>query len=119
MNILYDHQIFGLQNYGGVSRYFYELSRNINKNIPKSDNVKILAPLYINNYINKKDISIDGIKIPVKNKLSKIIYFVNSLISPLDTFQTNPVPFNILFFSCIFSSVTFLKASFCCGPILS
>ena len=25
MNILYDHQIFTTQNYGGISRYFYEL----------------------------------------------------------------------------------------------
>jgi len=25
MKILYDHQIFSLQRYGGASRYFYEL----------------------------------------------------------------------------------------------
>ena len=27
MRILYDHQVFSLQNAGGISRYFYELSR--------------------------------------------------------------------------------------------
>ena len=31
MNILYDHQIFMLQEYGGISRYFHELIANLNK----------------------------------------------------------------------------------------
>lgn len=31
MKILYDHQIFTIQGYGGVSRYFYELLREFNK----------------------------------------------------------------------------------------
>jgi glycosyltransferase involved in cell wall biosynthesis len=31
MKILYDHQIFALQKYGGVSRYFYELIKELNK----------------------------------------------------------------------------------------
>lgn len=30
MKILYDHQIFTLQKYGGISRYFYELVREFN-----------------------------------------------------------------------------------------
>ncbi|MHB8276118.1 MAG: glycosyltransferase family 4 protein [Candidatus Humimicrobiaceae bacterium] len=29
MKILYDHQIFEMQNYGGISRYFYELMNSI------------------------------------------------------------------------------------------
>jgi glycosyltransferase involved in cell wall biosynthesis len=29
MKILYDHQIYNNQNYGGISRYFYELSKGI------------------------------------------------------------------------------------------
>lgn len=32
MNILYDHQIFSLQTYGGISRYFSELIHGINSN---------------------------------------------------------------------------------------
>ncbi|VVB53208.1 D-inositol-3-phosphate glycosyltransferase [uncultured archaeon] len=31
MKILYDHQIFASQIYGGVSRYFFELMKNFNK----------------------------------------------------------------------------------------
>ncbi|WP_353720232.1 glycosyltransferase [Dyadobacter sp. 676] len=29
MKILYDHQIYNNQNYGGISRYFYELSKGL------------------------------------------------------------------------------------------
>ena len=29
MNILYDHQTFSMQNYGGISRYFVELMKNM------------------------------------------------------------------------------------------
>ena len=51
MKIVYGHQIFSVQKYGGISRYFYELARNI-ENI--SDNkIEIFSPLYINEYLLK------------------------------------------------------------------
>ena len=31
MDILYDHQIFCNQRYGGISRYFYEIVTRISK----------------------------------------------------------------------------------------
>lgn len=31
MRVLYDHQIFAMQNYGGISRYFFELMSNLDK----------------------------------------------------------------------------------------
>jgi glycosyltransferase involved in cell wall biosynthesis len=47
MKVLYDHQIFMLQNYGGISRYFYELMNSYNKHeFIKFD----LALKYSNNY---------------------------------------------------------------------
>ena len=33
MKILYDHQIFDFQKFGGVSRYFYELMTHLNKDV--------------------------------------------------------------------------------------
>ncbi len=36
MKILYDHQIFSYQKYGGISRYFYELIKNIGNDEAKS-----------------------------------------------------------------------------------
>jgi glycosyltransferase involved in cell wall biosynthesis len=54
VNILYDHQIFSLQNYGGISRYFYELIRNINNELDSkafNNTFKALTyPFYTNNH---------------------------------------------------------------------
>ena len=47
MQILYDHQIFSLQKYGGISRYFVELYKNLPKeaegrfSLHESDNVYV------------------------------------------------------------------------------
>tara|TARA_B100000989_G_scaffold277090_1_gene237804 strand:+ start:3764 stop:4870 length:1107 start_codon:yes stop_codon:yes gene_type:complete len=83
MKIVYDHQIFSLQNFGGISRYFYELSKNINKKLKKSDYAKIIAPFYLNNYINNKENLIKGIKVPVQNNFGKVLFYTNKIISPL------------------------------------
>ena len=48
MNILYDYQIFLSQKFGGPSRYFIELTRNINK---LNGNSVIYSPFYINQYL--------------------------------------------------------------------
>ena len=46
MNILYDHSIFRLQRYGGISKYFYELiKRFINEN-----NIHLFKGININEY---------------------------------------------------------------------
>ncbi len=81
MKIVFDHQIFSLQVYGGISRYFFELSRTIKSKT--KNKIEIIAPLYINKYLNKEDVSIKGLKIPGENETGKFIYFVNKLISPL------------------------------------
>jgi glycosyltransferase involved in cell wall biosynthesis len=49
IKIAYDYQIFGAQKYGGISRYFYELAKNLNR-IEDCD-VSLIAPAYINSYI--------------------------------------------------------------------
>lgn len=52
MKILYDHQIFTAQKYGGISRYFYELVREFNN----SQEVQSEIPLLVSNnhYISDK-----------------------------------------------------------------
>lgn len=47
MKILYDHDIFYIQKVGGVSKYFLEIFSIIKK----FHNVKIVAPIYINEYL--------------------------------------------------------------------
>ena len=51
MKILYDHKIFYLQNYGGVSNYFINLCDKLRL----FHDAKIIAPIYINNYLQKFD----------------------------------------------------------------
>ncbi len=51
MKILYDHQIFSSQQYGGISRYFYELASRVS-GYPDVD-VTVLALAHINQYLHK------------------------------------------------------------------
>jgi glycosyltransferase involved in cell wall biosynthesis len=48
LNILYDHQIFSMQRYGGVSRYYYELISRLSA-MPDV-NVSLFQGLHINEY---------------------------------------------------------------------
>lgn len=49
MNVVFDHQIFEEQRYGGISRYFVELARELN-DIPGVV-ASVAAPLHINEYL--------------------------------------------------------------------
>ena len=50
MRILYDHQVFSIQKYGGASRYFYELMKRFNGNI---HSCKVATVFSENVYYNK------------------------------------------------------------------
>lgn len=50
MKILYDHQIFCFQEYGGISRIFYELAKRINK----TKHEVIVEGKYSNNFFLRK-----------------------------------------------------------------
>ena len=80
MNILYDHQIFYRQLYGGVSRYFYEIANRIAKG--KEHKVEIFAPLYVNKYFqNEALIHPRGIKIPSLPRTGRVVETVNASVS--------------------------------------
>ena len=51
MKILYDYQIFLNQSFGGPSRYFFNLTKEISKN----NRINICAPFHINNYLKNLD----------------------------------------------------------------
>ena len=65
MNIIYDHQIFIDQPYGGPSRYFFELINEISK----TERLKISSYFHINNYLQ----DLDG-EIETGFNLNKIFY---------------------------------------------
>ena len=49
MKVAFDHQIFSMQRYGGISRYFFELASRLPAH--GVSEVCVVAPLYINNYL--------------------------------------------------------------------
>jgi glycosyltransferase involved in cell wall biosynthesis len=49
MRIAFDHQIFGWQVYGGISRYAFELASALHAD--GTDEVAIFCPLYVNRYL--------------------------------------------------------------------
>jgi len=50
--IVFDHQIFCRQPYGGISRYFVETIRELLRLYPDMP-FRVLAPLYINSYLER------------------------------------------------------------------
>lgn len=56
--ITYDHQIFSMQRYGGISRYFSEISSRI----PKISDLHttVVAPIHFNEHLRTCDTSIVG-----------------------------------------------------------
>jgi len=80
MKILYDHQIFSIQIFGGISRYFNELSVILEskKDIQTEFSVKISN----NFYLSQKSISFYSFfkKASFKGKI-RFIYFVNKIYS--------------------------------------
>ena len=76
MKILFDHQIFSIQKYGGVSRYFFEVAKGIAETL--ENEVEIFAPLYVNEYfLNNSRVYPWGIKIPHLPKSKHIVGIVN------------------------------------------
>lgn len=55
MRIAMDYQIFCLQAYGGISRYFVRLAEQFSK---KSEDVRIFSPLHCNEYLQGLDASL-------------------------------------------------------------
>ena len=50
MKILYDHQIFWKQKYGGISRYYVNL---INALLKNNIDIEIISPIYRNKYLHQ------------------------------------------------------------------
>ena len=81
MKIFYDHQIFCNQNYGGPSRYFVSLAEKLKD---KNLDIKISAPLHINEYLNNLDKKIifgifqrpTRLKVKYLNLIVKLINYI-------------------------------------------
>lgn len=82
LSILYTHQIFSQQKYGGISRYFYEIANRIART--DDNEVEIIAPLYVNAYFDDNNkIQPNGIKIPIVPRTRRIVRTVNNAVYQL------------------------------------
>jgi len=83
MKIAFDHQIFTHQNYGGISRYFYFLAKELSNH---GQDIKIFTGFHQNSYIGGLSGNIvNGIKIKYPNssikwKFKNFIYLFNNYI---------------------------------------
>jgi glycosyltransferase involved in cell wall biosynthesis len=82
MRIAYDHRIFGCQEYGGISRYFFELANNIARS-PGTE-VGIISPIYVNAYLAAalSDLQIMGRKMPEIGRAGILYRAINQLSAP-------------------------------------
>lgn len=82
MRIAYDHQIFAMQEYGGVSRYFFELADNIAK--ANAAEVAIFSPLYTNSYLAaaSRQLQVRGMKMPAIRRSGRLYRTVNQMFVP-------------------------------------
>lgn len=98
LRVVYDHQVFSWQKYGGISRYIYELATQL----AQSENieVRILAIAYVNEYLksyksNNKSSLIVGFPIPDTRKktLTELVGKFNHKLSEI---WLKKYPHNIL-----------------------
>jgi glycosyltransferase involved in cell wall biosynthesis len=79
MALIYSNDIFGVERYGGISRYYFELIRRIS---PKIGNVKVMAGWYINEYI-KSMREVKGIKLPALKHTGFIRLGINKIFQEI------------------------------------
>jgi glycosyltransferase involved in cell wall biosynthesis len=90
IRVVYDHQVFSLQEFGGISRYYIELANGLqSSNIVKPE---IYAPLYINHYLkdNSKKYKCSSLWVNSDYLKKGIIYRFNSAFCKFAYFQTKP-----------------------------
>jgi len=78
--LVYDYQTFLLQEYGGISRYFYEIATNISKS--EEFDVKIISPIYVNQYLKNCDsVKVVGKYMPKIPKTGKVLHKLNVAVT--------------------------------------
>lgn len=81
MRIAFDHQIFGWQEYGGISRYICELARALA--IEKAQEVRVIAPLFVNRHLLEaaSAIQVTGRLVPRLPNGGRLYRRINALLA--------------------------------------
>ncbi|MGI0488952.1 glycosyltransferase family 4 protein [Pantanalinema rosaneae CENA516] len=89
IKLVYDYQSASFQEYGGVSRYVYELATRF-ANKPEFQTT-IFAPIYINQYLKQQPIAgLRGMAIPFIPKTQRVRSLINHPITQLYLKQYSP-----------------------------
>lgn len=87
ITIAYDHQIFTLQRFGGISRYICEIASEVA--VTTGWAARIVAPLHRNEHLERSAVSRIGVHIPLKMKgVGRLLHGVNTLLEPPIMLQT-------------------------------
>lgn len=88
LRVDYDYQIFSMQQFGGISRYFYELAKRVAKT--EGFSASIVAPMHINGYLANGGVTIRGMRIPRIPRTGRIISAFDRVASRLSYACTAP-----------------------------
>ena len=106
LSILYDHQIFALQRYGGVSRYYYELISRLSA-MPDVE-VSLFQGLHINGYgIERHREEMRhfwGFRRPSIPKTHYLFRALNHIIFPLATRNWKVDLYHATYYKCLLAS---------------
>lgn len=83
MRIVYDHQIFSRQAYGGISRYYCEVAKRLTR---MGARVTINAPLYVCNYFDLDSCKPNGFHIPKLPFSANLLSSLNGYLCALTNF---------------------------------
>lgn len=87
--VVYDHQIFVSQQYGGISRYFCELATRIHRDGRYA--VQVIAPLHYNDYLAQCTVPVIGRHVPMRIRRTGRLYRAASgLLSRLPALGARP-----------------------------
>jgi hypothetical protein len=80
--IVYDHQTFALQQYGGISRYFCELASRVDSS--ECFRSRVVAPLHFNHYLAESASRHISMLIPLRHpRMAHLHRFANHLLAPI------------------------------------
>lgn len=92
MKIAYDHQIFGWQRYGGVSRYFLELANHIKSTVDDAVEYQIICPFYVNEYLHQSlsSVNVTGIHAPAIRRTGRLYRIINEFLASFIIWRWRP-----------------------------
>ena len=103
MKIKFDYQIFTTQKYGGISKYFFYLAKELNK---KNNEARIISPIFISHIIRDSDF-VSGKFFSIESRLIlRAIRYLNMILDFLFISSKSYDVFHKTYYSVISGSKT-------------